>query len=158
MTDVYKKLARHLDTLPGGFPSTESGVELRILRRLFSPKEAELALCVSLIPEGSGVIAHRAKIRRTEAEQRLAEMARKGLIMSLVSEAKPAQYLAAQFLIGIWEFHVNALDPELIRDFNEYRPLLFREAWKFPRLRTIPVNRHPVYGCRILPEQTMAVI
>ena len=44
ISEVYRKLARHLDNLPGGFPSTESGVELRILRRLFTPEDAELAL------------------------------------------------------------------------------------------------------------------
>jgi len=33
--DPYKRLAAHLDDLPGGFPPTESGVEQRILRRLF---------------------------------------------------------------------------------------------------------------------------
>jgi electron transport complex protein RnfB len=44
MTDVYKKLAKHLDNLPAGYPSTESGVELRILKRLFTPEEAEIAM------------------------------------------------------------------------------------------------------------------
>ena len=34
--ELYRKLARHLDKLPGGFPPTETGVELRILRRMFS--------------------------------------------------------------------------------------------------------------------------
>ena len=38
MTDVYKNLAKHLDNLPTGYPSTESGVELRILKRLLPPK------------------------------------------------------------------------------------------------------------------------
>ena len=42
--DIYQRLAQHLDNLPGGFPPTESGVELRILRRLFTPEEAELDL------------------------------------------------------------------------------------------------------------------
>ena len=32
MTDVYKRLARKLDKLPHGFPPTDSGVELQILR------------------------------------------------------------------------------------------------------------------------------
>ncbi len=141
ISEVYQKLARYLDNLPGGFPSTESGVELRILRRLFAEDEAELALHVSLIPAEAGVIARRAGIRRAEAEQRLAELARKGLIMSLVPEGKPVLYMSAQFVIGIWEFHVNDLDPELIRDVHEYMPALFAEAWKFPQLRTIPVNR-----------------
>lgn len=41
--DIHNRLARHFDRLPGGFPSTDSGVEIRILRRLFSPEQAELA-------------------------------------------------------------------------------------------------------------------
>jgi hypothetical protein len=43
MADVYEALREHLDSLPAGFPATESGVEIRILKRLFSPEEAELA-------------------------------------------------------------------------------------------------------------------
>jgi electron transport complex protein RnfB len=43
MTDVYEKLANHLDSLPAGYPSTETGLELRILKRLFSPEEAQIA-------------------------------------------------------------------------------------------------------------------
>ena len=42
--DIYKQLADHLDQLPGGYPPTESGVELRILRRLFTPQQAELVI------------------------------------------------------------------------------------------------------------------
>ena len=65
--DVYRRLAHHLDNLPGGFPSTESGVELRILRRLFTPEEADLSLYLSLIPEETRVIARRAKISKEDA-------------------------------------------------------------------------------------------
>ena len=38
--DVYRELQRHLDRLAIGFPSTESGVDLRILKHLFAPEEA----------------------------------------------------------------------------------------------------------------------
>ena len=62
--ELYQKLAQHLDNLPGGFPPTESGVELRILRRLFSSEETELALHLTLIPEEPRVIARRAKLSR----------------------------------------------------------------------------------------------
>ncbi len=41
--DAYERLALHLDSLPGGFPRTESGVEMRILKRLFTEDEAALA-------------------------------------------------------------------------------------------------------------------
>lgn len=152
-TDVYSKLAQHLDNLPGGFPATDSGVELRILRRMFSPDEAELALHVSLIPEEARVIARRADISRDDARRRLSDMGRKGLIMALTQPSGAVQYAAAQFVIGIWEFHLNDLDPELIRDFNEYLPTLAREALKFPQLRTIPVNRSLDPQLTVLPYE-----
>ena len=34
---IYEALAAHLDRLPAGFPRTPDGVEMRILRRLFTP-------------------------------------------------------------------------------------------------------------------------
>ena len=49
--------------------------------------------------------------------------------------------MASQFIIGIWEYHVTNLDPELIQYMNEYLPDLIKEAWIVPQLRTIPVNR-----------------
>ena len=141
--DIYAKLAKHLDDLPGGFPPTESGVELRILRKLFSPEEAELALKLTLIPEEAGVVARRAGIPREEAETRLEQLAGKGLCFSMKGKSGAARYMAAQYVIGIWEYHVNDLDPELVRDMREYIPTLFdAKAWsKSPQLRTIPVGQ-----------------
>lgn len=138
---VYKKLARYLDDMPAGFPATEDGLEIRLLRRFFTPEEAEFALHVTLIPEETRVIARRAKISLDQAKTRLTDMSRKGLIFSFESEGKPATYMSNQFVIGIWEYHVNDLDPELIRDMNAYMPKLMDEAWKQPQLRTIPVNQ-----------------
>lgn len=153
--NIYQKLARHLDNLPGGFPPTESGVELRIIQRLFSPDQAELALYLTLIPEEPGVVAHRAGIDAADAACRLEEMAKQGLILRLEpqSDGKPFQYMAAQYVIGIWEFHVNDLDPELIRDMNEYLPTLSEEAWKIPQLRTIPVGRSISVQTEALPYE-----
>lgn len=141
--DIYGKLAIHLDNLPGGFPKSESRVELRILKRLFSPEEAELALHLTLIPEPARVVARRAKITSKEAADRLEDMSRKGLIFRLSVRGKAPEYMAAQFVIGIWEYHVNDLDPGLIRDMKEYEPTLFNhELWKkAPQLRTVPVQR-----------------
>ena len=153
--DIYKRLARHLDNLPGGFPPTESGVELRILRRLFSPQEAELALHLALIPEEPRVIARRAKITREDAAQYLEKMAKKGLIFRIEPEGRPPLYQALQYIIGIWEFHVNDLDTELIRDMDEYTPTLMdAETWrKAPQLRAIPVGRSISTQLEVLPYE-----
>lgn len=72
--EIYRRLARHLDNLPGGFPPTESGVELRILKRLFTPEEAKLAIYLTLLPEEPRVVARRAGIPREETARRLEEM------------------------------------------------------------------------------------
>ncbi len=153
--EIYQKLAKHLDNLPGGFPPTESGVELRILRRLFTPEQADLSLHLTLIPEEPRVVARRAGIDIVAATRRLEEMAKHGLIYRIEpkNEDKPFQYMASQFVIGIWEFHVNDLDPELIRDMNEYMPALTKEALKITQLRTIPVSRSINIQTEVLPYE-----
>lgn len=142
-TDIYEKLAKHLDNLPGGFPRTESGVEMRILRRLFTPEDAEFAMHLTLIPEEPRVIARRAKIPVNEATRRLEEMEKKGLIMCILRESKPPLYMASQFAVGFWEGQVNKLDPELVQNAEEYLDTLLEQAfWRgAPQMRTIPVNK-----------------
>ncbi len=141
--DVYERLARHLDDLPGGYPRTESGVEMRILRRLFTPEEADLALHLTLIAEEPRVVARRLGIPIAEAAQRLEAMAQKGLVLPVYPRDKPTLYMAQQFVIGFWEGQVNHLTPELVHDFEEYFETSFRpEHWhKVPQLRTVPVGQ-----------------
>ncbi len=155
---LYRKLARHLDDLPGGFPSTDSGVELRILRRLFTLEQAALAVHLTLIPEAAPVVARRAGIAVGEALERLTAMAREGLIFSLEREGSKPRFMAAQFVVGIWEYHVNSLDEELVRDVNEYLPQLFdAELWKrAPQLRTVPVGRSLKVDHRVLAHEQAA--
>ena len=76
--EIYKRLANHLDNLPGGFPPTENGVEMRILKRLFTPEEAQLAVHLTMTPEEPQSIAGRIKLPGDETAQRLEEMAKRG--------------------------------------------------------------------------------
>ena len=110
--EVYRRLARHLDDLPGGFPPSESGVEVRILKRLFSPEEAGLAVCLTLVPEEAKVIAERGGLDIGETAKQLQIMARKGLIFSIEEEGCPALYQAASYIFGIWEYQLNNLNKE----------------------------------------------
>ena len=83
MSDVYKRLAVHLDNLPGGFPATDSGVEIRILKRLFTPEEAEIALGLTLMLETPSAIAERLKMNEESLASMLETMSKKGLIFSI---------------------------------------------------------------------------
>lgn len=152
-TSIYKKLAEHLDNLPGSFPATGDGVELRILERLFTPDQAALALHLSLVPEPAHILARRAGLPADEATQQLDTMAAKGLIFCLHREGKAPLYMASQYVIGIWEFQVNHLELELVKDMETYIPELFKEGWKVPQLRTIPVNQSLDASLQILPYE-----
>ena len=139
--DIYRRLARHLDDLPAGFPSTKSGVELRILRRLFTEDEAAMAVLLSVLPEGPESVAVRAGLSVAETARRLEAMSRKGLIYRHAGQDGGFRYSANQYVIGIWEYQVNRLEPELVRDMDEYMETLMMEgSWKAtPQLRTVPI-------------------
>jgi Na+-translocating ferredoxin:NAD+ oxidoreductase subunit B len=151
----YQRLAKHLDELPGGFPPAPDGIELRILRRLFTPQQAELAVHLTLIPEEAKVIARRAGISEAEAEERLAQMALDGLIYRLNLRSGAPRYQATQFVIGIWEFQLNRLDEGLARDVEVYFNTMFNpDLWRrAPQLRTIPVGASLEMVNEVLPYE-----
>jgi len=155
MHTVYHDLAHHLDGLPGGFPPTPDGVELRILRHLFSASEARLACQLTLIPETPRVIGYRCGLSADAAAIRLDAMWKKGLILKQVTAGRPPHYLASQFVVGIWEFQVNRLDPQLVADMEAYIPILFNpDTWrKAPQMRTIPVKRSIDPNMSVLPYE-----
>ncbi|MFH1060230.1 MAG: 4Fe-4S binding protein [Pseudomonadota bacterium] len=153
--DVYKKLAEHLDRLPSGFPATADGVELRILRHLFTPEQAALAVHLGLKLERAEAIAERAGLPVEEARSRLQDMARHGLIFNIEGAGRPPVYMAAQFVIGIWEYNVNRLTPEFVRDVEAYMPHLSQAAFAaLPQLRTIPVGRSIVAAPEVLAYES----
>jgi electron transport complex protein RnfB len=149
MTDeaeVYRRLQRHLDDLPVGFPATESGVEIRILKRLFTPEEAELALALSAVPETVEKIRERLPGRTPdELELVLDRMAAKGAIFggpSLVRDGR-RRYSRAPLVIGMYEAQVDRLTRELQQDFEQYAREGFAAALltgKTKQMRTVPVN------------------
>ncbi len=160
MEDIYKRLADHLDKLPAGFPPTDSGVELRILKRLFTPREAETALGLVMMPEPVEAIARRLGADPTILSDDLQKMSRKGLIFRMTKNGTTL-YMAAQFVIGIWEYHVNDLDEDLIRDFNEYVPILMTQSWErtqTKQLRVVPVARSISAQTNIMPYDAVEAL
>jgi ferredoxin len=156
MDEIYERLAQYLDSFPAGYPRTESGVELRILRKLFTPQEAELFLHLNSIAETAEVIAFRADLPVEQAAQRLEEMERKGLIFGIHRPDRPVEYIAQQFVVGFWEGQVNRLDRELVELFEEYIPqFIDPELWrKAPQMRTIPVGESIPVKAGALPYES----
>jgi ferredoxin len=153
MADVYTKLATHLDSLPAGYPATESGVEIKILKKLFRPDEATIACNVSMMPQTAASLAPKMGMESHELASLLERMAQKGLIFRYRKKGT-VSYMAAQFVVGIWEYHVKDLDEELVRYFNEYVPVLIRSAWERTRtkqMRIIPVSEEVSPDATVMP-------
>jgi len=143
--DIYRKLQRHLDRMPVAFPATESGVELRILQRLFTPEEARLALYLSAIPERLPAI-HRRSGRQTDRAalgRTLDLMAERGLIQRVPARRGPL-YGKSVFVVGFYEAQVNRLTEDFQRDVVQYTDEAFGAALhskRTPQLRTVPINQ-----------------
>src|SRR3989339_642451 len=97
MTDVYERLAKHLDNLPASYPATDSRVELRILKQLFTPEEAETATVLALFSEPADIIAKKLDKNESDTERLLYGMSRKGLIGR--SGKEQHKYMAANFML-----------------------------------------------------------
>jgi len=117
--DVYRKLARRLDAIPNGFPATESGVELRLLAKIFTPQEAALASVMRLTREPAADIATRAGVDPDTAYRTLKGMARKGLIRAKKGEGQ-LTFGLMPFVVGIYEEQLLRMDAELATLFEQY--------------------------------------
>ena len=139
--DVYIKMREFMNTLPAGYPSTPSGVEIRILKKLFSPEEAELTMQLTTEPEEVPAIAVRLGLDEAGLAKKLENMAQKGLIFR-VKRGDKALYKAVQFIVGVYEFQLNYLDEEFCRMFEEYLPYFGMSLMsvKTKQLRVIPVE------------------
>lgn len=156
MPDIYRRLAKKLDRLPNGFPSTESGVELKLLRKIFTPEDARLALKLQPIPATAEEIAKRLRIQVDKMRAALDRMAEKGQIASLKMDGVQ-KYAIMPFVVGIYEFQLPHLDKELTDLVEEYVPHLMRTlGGNKPALtRVVPVNASIDARAEILAYEDM---
>ena len=118
-TDVYKQLAQRLDEIPNGFPSTESGAELRLLAKLFSREEAAIASVMSLQAETVGVIAEHAGVDMEQVRHLLKTMSSRGLIEARRNEGR-LEFKLIPFVVGFYETQLPRMDAELAALFERY--------------------------------------
>ena len=117
--NVYRQLAQTLDAIPNGFPATESGVELRLLAKIFTPEEAALAAVMRTSREPAAAIAARAGVDAQTAHRTLKAMARKGQIRAGRKEGQLAFGLMP-FVVGFYEEQLPRMDAEMADLFEQY--------------------------------------
>ena len=148
MEDVYRKLQKHLDNAPVGYPETKSGVEIRLLKHLFSEEEARIALNLSILPETAEKILKRFaqnEITLNELEKKLGKMCEKGAILGVKRRSKGNKmtYQKVPLAIGMFEFQVDRITRDLAEDFFAYEEEAFAEEFintDTKQMRTIPLN------------------
>ncbi len=117
--EIYRQLAARLDSFPNGFTPTESGVELRLLAKIFAPEEAALAAQMFLSPEPAASIAERAGMPLADARKLFKVMLRKGQIGIKKGDGQLLYHLLP-FVVGIYEEQIAMIDAEMAALFEEY--------------------------------------
>ncbi len=84
MDDVHEKLRQRLDDMGTGFPATQSGIEIKILKQLFTEADAKLFLLLSPMLETPDSIAERLNLPLGETAGHLEAMAKRGLLFRQV--------------------------------------------------------------------------
>jgi len=140
--DLYSRLREYLHSMPGGYPSTPTGVEIKILRKLFQPEDAELFLNLKREPEDIATIAKRLGRQELELADQLENMAKRGLVFRTRDRGR-TRYKAYQFFVGIIEAQINRVDLELTQLVEEYFPYLGAVglALETKQMRVIPAGK-----------------
>ena len=137
----FKKLRAFLDQFPLGFPSTDSGVEIEILRKLFTEEEAELAVLLTPFPEEISQIVTRAGVSEEMLTEKMEVMAKKGLIFRTRRGGKTF-FNSAPFMIGLYEYSVKKIDHELANLYARYYEDAYQAemgASNIPGFKVFPV-------------------
>ena len=149
----YRALQQHLDKGPVGFPATPSGIEVTLLKKLFIPLHAQIAVHLSTIKlESAKTIHHRLQksgvaMSLNELRAALDDMAHNGLILAYSEGFKEKHFKNAGMSAGgIIDFQVNRVTKDLMDVFDQYHKEAFARAENtgsrsIPQLRTVPVAR-----------------
>jgi len=151
---IYRELQRHLNTMPVGFPASQSGSDIKLLRHIFTPEEAKIVCCLSYRPEPLESIFERGKHLYENGkpavesiaslEKILDRIQKKGGIESRIKEGR-RYFCTAPLVVGMYEMQIDRLTPQFLEDFSEYSSdinfgLEFLSLKK-SQMRTIPIQK-----------------
>ena len=141
--NTFKQLQERLNFYSIGFPETATGVEIKILKELFTEDEASLFLSLSHRLEQPESVAQRINRPLPDVAEQLEDMAARGLLFR-VKKGDGVRYAAIPFVHGLFEFQVSRLNRNLSELLEEYFRSGFLDAFNKSRgtfLRTIPVHK-----------------
>ena len=152
--EAYKKLAEKLDKLPNRYTATESGIEVRLLEKIFTLEEATSAAVMSSKKESAAAIADRANVPVKKATRILKNMVRKKMIYFSKGD-KELIFWLMPFVVGFYEFSLPRMDREMAELFEEYLQETKGEITGkgLPVHRVIPVQESIDFEMEIFPYE-----
>ncbi|OGP81174.1 MAG: hypothetical protein A2Z08_10280 [Deltaproteobacteria bacterium RBG_16_54_11] len=151
--EPYLKLREFLDQFPLGFPQTPSGVEIKILKKLFTEEEAETTLLLTPVPEEVSQIAARSGLDVADLQRKLESLSKKGLVFRIRRQGKTL-YNASPFMIGLYEYSVKKIDRELAALYKEYYETAYLKemgASNVPGFKVVPIEKTIATNTVLLP-------
>lgn len=138
----YRRLAQRLDDLPNRFPPADDESDLRLLAKIFTPQEADLAADLLSEMEAPTQIAVRLGRDPREVGALLKEMSKKGLIEVGKTAQGRLGFALMPFVVGVYEAQIGRIDAEMAQLFEQYYQKAFNSALKIePQVhRVIPVG------------------
>jgi Na+-translocating ferredoxin:NAD+ oxidoreductase RNF subunit RnfB len=155
--DAFHQLAKVLNTLPNGYPSTGTGVEIKILKKIFDPDEAELFCDLRLSFETAKQISERTGRQFEGLEEKLKRMGEKGQIRSTRLGDK-VMFKMMPYAVGIYEAQLHHMDQEFVELNDEYLPVFLKPLLGNdpPILRTVPIEEELPVSQEALPYQKIS--
>lgn len=154
MSDIYVKLQQKIDQVGVGFPATEQGFELEVLKSLFTEQEAELVVAMK---EGGLYTAkeHAEYMKEDEKEiaEKLYKLSRDGLIFR-VRDGEEVKYSVAAVVQGFYEFSLSRFTPEVGKAFSKHYSKGLGARFfggSEPVFRVIPINTEVTSEKKVLP-------
>ncbi|MGD0210993.1 MAG: 4Fe-4S binding protein [Desulfomonilia bacterium] len=140
--NTYQRLCAFLDQFPLGFPKTDSGLEITILKRLFTEDEAQTVTLLTPFPEEASQTASRMNLDEAVLKDKLESLADKGLIFR-IRRGDKTLYNAVPFMIGLYEYSVQDIDAELAALYKDYYEQAYQAemaASDVPGFKVIPIG------------------
>jgi ferredoxin/CRP-like cAMP-binding protein len=160
MENIFEKLRARLDDLATGYPATDSKIEIRLLKRLFTGEEAELFLQLSPLLQKPEDVAEQLNRDPEEVRVLMEHMAQKGLLFRK-RKGDRVRYSAVPYVVGIFEHQLKRMDEGFAKDHEEYFETAFGrtiQSFKTPVLRTVPINRQLVADYPVAPYEDVLQI
>ena len=144
--EAFRKLQEHLNTMPVGFPASQSGVEINLLKEIFTPEEASIATHLDYKHKTVDQIYETAKDDVSSAEELtgiLDDIVAKGGITRRERNNQKEYALLPLVVWGMYEHQLKRLSPGFLMSFGQYLMSDFGPEFassRIPKMRVIPIE------------------